>query len=99
MAAGAGFSVQALFLSSSLVAGSVSGQPVGTADETCHGAKMGVGDGVIAQVRLGEEVEGRAEGAVMRALAGGAGGAGARTAIAHGRPVQGGPLLEGGCPG
>ncbi len=51
-AAGAGFIVEALLFSSTAVAGSVGGKPVGAAAEAGHGAAVCMRDGVVRKVRL-----------------------------------------------
>ena len=52
MAVGAGLVVEALLLSSTAVAGSVGGEPMGAAAKARHSAAVGVGDGVVAEVGL-----------------------------------------------
>ena len=55
MAVGAGLVVEALLLSSTAVAGSVGGEPMGAAAKARHSAAVGVGDGVVAEVGLRRE--------------------------------------------
>lgn len=52
VAAGAWLVMEALLLSSTAVAGSVCGEPVGAAAKARHSATVGMGDGVVAKVGL-----------------------------------------------
>lgn len=95
VAVGAWFFVEALFLSSTAVSGSVGSEPVGATTEAGHGAPVGVGDGVITEVGLGRGWEGRANGVVVGTLAGGIRwvGGGLIT-MEQGRPLNCSPVLK-----